>query len=417
MSLVAHVSSHGVSTFTTASIITTGATLLVAIAGYTNAGSPTISDSKGNTWILLVSEIGSASTLSLWYCLTPTGGTGHTFTATGGTAVSMCIAAFDTATTYDIKVANAATGITLQAGSITPNNNNSLIISAASGSAGVGAVSSINSSFNITDNETGPGGTTQPTALAYFLQSAAAALNPTWTFSSGSTNGKTINAVFYPGPSTIPEVLSDSLSISDKLTLGYGDQITDSLSLSDFLSINAPIFGINLSDSLNISDFVALTYGLILSEQFTLSDLANPALSLMLVNGDSISLSDAMIFLIGVGLAKSDSLSLSDILKIAAQVVRSLGDNILLSDFLAALIGQLPAYSDTFALSDVAKIILSLGFTQSDTLSLSDAVQLALVNVLRLVESDSLNLSDSLVVNSSGPLDQYIRHWLNDVPR
>ena len=227
----------------------------------------------------------------------------------------------------------------------------------------------------------------------------------------------TIWSGFVSTATPITETLSDSLSLSDDLLLEYGNILNDSLSLSDDLSIVAPVPGISLADALSLSDSVASTFGMILSEGFTLSDFLTYGLSLPLSDSDALSMSDAMTFLIGIGLGKSDTFTFSDVLRIAADVAKLLGDNILLSDFLAVLLQNVPAYSDTFELTDVARLILSLNVTNSDSLVLSDAVNISLENLLTVTESDTLNLSDSVEVSLSGPIDQYIRHWLNDVPR
>jgi len=226
-------------------------------------------------------------------------------------------------------------------------------------------------------------------------------------------------AGFPAGFLPITETLSDTLVLSDAIGLGFGNALFDSFTFSDAFTTLVPILGLSLSDTLSLSDFAASTLGLIISEQLLLSDLLDYGLSLPLSDSDSITLSDAVIFLIGVGLGKSDTLTFSDVLRIATDVRRTLGDNILLSDFLVTLLAGLPTYSDSFALSDTARLGLSLGLSQNDSLVLSDAVLLAIVNNLIVTKSDTLNLSDNieLSLTGTGNLDQYIRHWLNDVPR
>jgi hypothetical protein len=121
-------------TFTTGSINTTGATLIViAVSSYSAAGAPTISDSKGNTWTALTAKVNATAAVrtQLYYCYSPTGGSGHTFTATGFCYASIHAFAFSGTTgTFDVE--NGTTGGTSpqSAGAITPALNGEVIIAA-----------------------------------------------------------------------------------------------------------------------------------------------------------------------------------------------------------------------------------------------------------------------------------------------
>lgn len=179
------------STGTTPSINTTGATFLVAIIGDQSGGvAPVMSDSKSNTWINRTSystSVASRSTIA--YVNNPTVGTGHTFTITSaGNFPSICVAAFsgtEIVSVYDVENGSFTNGATsLQPGSITPSGNNYLVIS-GNGFNGTQTLS-INSSFTITDQQQYGAGNNYGTALAYLVQGAAAAVNPTWSW--GSSN-------------------------------------------------------------------------------------------------------------------------------------------------------------------------------------------------------------------------------------
>ena len=101
MALIVADSASGGAGGSTGSVDTTGATILIAV-GVADSGTPSITDSKGNTWNSLTQVGGSFPTYHrcrLYYVENPTVGTGHTFTV-AGTNASACFAAFDaTATT------------------------------------------------------------------------------------------------------------------------------------------------------------------------------------------------------------------------------------------------------------------------------------------------------------------------------
>lgn len=75
---------------TTAAVDTTGSNLIViATCLYTAAngtGLPT--DSKSNVWTEVSANAGPAATLTVWYCLNPTVGAGHTFTYSQATVTA-----------------------------------------------------------------------------------------------------------------------------------------------------------------------------------------------------------------------------------------------------------------------------------------------------------------------------------------
>lgn len=189
---------------TTSGIDTTGATLIVAAVMYTgSAGTATLSDSYGNAWTPLTEEQ-SPSTIGtdlrvvrLFYALAPTVGPGHTFTGgeSASSRVSVMVCAFGGASpVYGAETGNGcrngvpvATPTTLQPGSLTPGGDGSVLV------IGVSCESrtfSIDSGFTILDQASGlsGGGGGTAIALAYKIQTAAAADNPTWTFSAGLGN-------------------------------------------------------------------------------------------------------------------------------------------------------------------------------------------------------------------------------------
>ncbi len=188
-------STDGTTAGPTSSIDTTGATLLICslVGGNLTIG---MSDSKGNTWTALTSQdSGSGVTNTILYVKNPTVGTGHTFTFnSGGSVPAIAVAAFsgaDTTSPFDIQNGNpSGSGTTIQPGSITPNNNNELIITGLV--MRLTETASIDSGFTITDQVALAGGLNYGVALAYKIQTTAIAVNPTWTITLASSSAATI---------------------------------------------------------------------------------------------------------------------------------------------------------------------------------------------------------------------------------
>lgn len=178
---------------TTSPIDTTGANLIVvAISDYAIQPASILSDSKSNTWNALTPAIGSApyERTTLYYCYNPTVGAGHTFTATspsGFTYPSINVSAWSgsAASPFDVENGGGSPGVSsIQAGSITPSANGELII--AANCFEHTAAWSIDSGFTITDQDVYGGGNNFGGAMAYFVQTTAAAINPTWTNSQSN---------------------------------------------------------------------------------------------------------------------------------------------------------------------------------------------------------------------------------------
>lgn len=186
--LIDHVAIGGISSDSTGpsgSINTTGADFLVAVATCAPGGTSTVSDSKSNTWNALTLRTGSLNTCIYW-CVPTTVGSAHTFQhANTGHYPSLEVSAWSGAkqtTPNDGSTgADLAGGSSGQAGSITPAENNELLI------AGIAFNSTttptINGSFTISDYILN-GGTHYGSAMAYLVQTSLAAANPTW---SGAT--------------------------------------------------------------------------------------------------------------------------------------------------------------------------------------------------------------------------------------
>ncbi len=120
----------------------------------------------------------------LFVCFAPITNASHTFTFTCSLP-SLAVAAFSGACSTVDKVsagAVTASGTSLSPTSITPSQDNALIVTGICNNTNV--TDSINAGFTITDQI---GGTVaQHTALAYLIQTSVAAAAPTWSFASAA---------------------------------------------------------------------------------------------------------------------------------------------------------------------------------------------------------------------------------------
>lgn len=189
---------------TTSAVDTTGAKLIVLILSSTSDGAGAPTDSKGNTWTGLTAElVGGGQRVILYYCISPTVGSGHTFswTPSAGSRPSIAAQAFshDATPAFDQENAGGNNfGSTVQPGSVTPAANDSLIVQGIA--FNVSGTLSINSSYVHTGDATDYSDVSAPNRLglgaAYLIQTTAAATNPTWTHSPGSSSLAAVGAVF-----------------------------------------------------------------------------------------------------------------------------------------------------------------------------------------------------------------------------
>ena len=184
-SLIAHTAANAQ---TTSAINTTGADLIVISLGGNIGSSAAPTDNKGNTWTALTYHSAVANYgARLFYCESPTVGAGHTFSGpTASSFIPICVQAWSgsaASSPFDQQNGNDYHGsnvTTLAAGSITPGQNNELVVTAISTLGG--AVSAVDTGFTISDTTTYSGGYSG--GMAYLEQSTAGAVNPNWTFAS-----------------------------------------------------------------------------------------------------------------------------------------------------------------------------------------------------------------------------------------
>jgi hypothetical protein len=179
--LVAHTYTYG----TSGGLNTTGATLLVAevVDVTTTTTAPT--DSLSNTWTPLTQYTGTAGAAQFYYVCSPTTSSSQTFTnSVGGGSVLFIVAFSGTAASSCLDTSNGAAASnvsSLQTGSITPSATGELLVAGVANAATYAP--SINDSFTLTDTETSysPG-----SGVAYLVDGAASAINPTWSISNNS---------------------------------------------------------------------------------------------------------------------------------------------------------------------------------------------------------------------------------------
>lgn len=184
IALVASTSGVGTdSSVTSGSIDTTGANLLVMNIAVDGGATPTIADSKGNTWNALTSSTLTVKNL-MYYSIPTSVGSGHTFSNTGASNYcSLEVETFSGVHATPVDQQNGATGTgsaTLATGSVTPSEDGELVI-AGLGFNASGTTITINGGFTKTHEVNFGGGNNYGSAMAYLIQTTATAANPTWT--------------------------------------------------------------------------------------------------------------------------------------------------------------------------------------------------------------------------------------------
>jgi hypothetical protein len=170
---------------TTSAINTTGASLIVLVVVISNTQTTDPTDSAGNTWTALTLATAGASKERIYYCVSPTTSSTHTFSLSATFVPSIGVMAFSgTSTSSPFDQQSTGTqnfGFTCQTGSVTPSVNGELLISGVSfqNSNTVSIDSSFNTPLQVNNSSNNLG-----IGMAYLVQSTAAAINPTWTYTN-----------------------------------------------------------------------------------------------------------------------------------------------------------------------------------------------------------------------------------------
>ncbi len=194
--LLAHTVSGTNSGGTTSSgIDTSGADLLVvATAFYVASTPPTLSDSQGggsNTYtpLTLWNATGSSiCSIRIFYCQAPTHvGTGHTFTLTEPNSyASLAVLALSGSKTSPFDQENGLPNGSVQTGSVTPSEDNEILIAMVGDGTAGSASTGVNSSFTFLDRLANSTGAYFGIATAYQIQTTATARNPTFSGQSAT---------------------------------------------------------------------------------------------------------------------------------------------------------------------------------------------------------------------------------------
>ncbi len=181
---------------------TTGSSLLVIMVAGLTGKTPTISDSKGNSWSPLTGQdtisAGGNGKGQLYYSIPISVGASHTFTASQtGSFPSIFVLAFSggaTSGVFDVQTGAVGNAVgTLAGGTITPGSNNEVVISGNQTSLNAPTV---DSGFTLQESASTLGGLAFGGGIAYKIQTTATAVNPTWTLSGSGGNAAVCNASF-----------------------------------------------------------------------------------------------------------------------------------------------------------------------------------------------------------------------------
>ena len=172
---------------TSPAIDTTGVKVIAISVSYLAGTTITVSDNKsnGNATALTAYGGGANNTVQIFYWLSPTVGSGHTFTISGSPGGPFygvaCVAPITHLTgAFDAGTDKGATfsGGHCQPASINPGAGTHMLITGVG--AGTATVSGIDSSFSIDANVAGVGGTNYQGAIAHLLQNPGAGVSPSW---------------------------------------------------------------------------------------------------------------------------------------------------------------------------------------------------------------------------------------------
>jgi hypothetical protein len=187
---------------TTSAIDTTGANLIVISVSYYSAASgfPVVSDSKSNTWTALTARE-NVSGHRFYYCLSPTVGTGHTFTIVRGSIAdiypAVVVHAFSGVNLYEAQSGTTTGGVastSIQPGSLTPSVAGALVLTGMAFNVISGVA--VDSGLTLTE-QPDINGVCVTGATGWKVQSPAAAINPTWSWTSAQEGGVNL-VVFTP---------------------------------------------------------------------------------------------------------------------------------------------------------------------------------------------------------------------------
>ena len=184
---------------TSDAIDTTGYDLIIIGIATAVAGAANPTDSKGNTWTPLTGQGAGDVFARFWYCIAPTVGSGHTFsTSQSGTYPSIFVLAIAGAAVAGFDQQNgaaSASATTLQPGSVTPSEDNELVVTLVTNNDLLNTLS-VNGGFTVAQQAVTVAFQAEGGGLAYLIQTSLAAANPTWSWGGGSLAVAAVIATF-----------------------------------------------------------------------------------------------------------------------------------------------------------------------------------------------------------------------------
>lgn len=200
---------------------TTGADLIVILT-VTNDAQTAPTDSKSNTWSIAKSQ--TAFPGGIYYSQPPSNkvGSSHTFTVSNANrCAGISVAAYSGSAAASVldqtsTSASSCGGSTCQAGSVTPSENNEIVITTLTVDPhNTISVSDSAGTFNIRGCLEFTSGTAYAVCLADLIETTATATNPTWSFSNPALAVATI-ATFKAGAAAAATTLPAVKMIIDK---------------------------------------------------------------------------------------------------------------------------------------------------------------------------------------------------------
>jgi hypothetical protein len=188
---------HTSATGTTSGVDTTGATFITL---YVCDQPITPTDSKGNTWMPVTPQTQGATTGGWFYCVNPSVGAGHTFSAPHSYgAIAARWYTGNTSTPFDVQSGHVvAISTSVAPGSITPTQNNDLLLAGLGTGSGNTTLYGISGGgfSTVSDSVNGLTGVTYGLATSEVIQTTASASSPTWTW-TGAADGVTTIVAFF----------------------------------------------------------------------------------------------------------------------------------------------------------------------------------------------------------------------------
>lgn len=180
---------------TSPTVATTGCSMIVVVVtDYQAVSVGSVSDSRGNTYALVRNaNDGAVARVLIFVYYGTNGGGSQTVTYTGGgtcyPSINVIVVSGSVASSSALDQQNGvgSSAVTsLSPGSVTPSEDNEIIITGVN--FWTGTSPSVNSGFTITNTQAYSVGVSFGGGAAYKIQTTAAAVNPTWSWSTGSSS-------------------------------------------------------------------------------------------------------------------------------------------------------------------------------------------------------------------------------------